>query len=658
MCGIAGFVAQERLPDGSAQLLRRMCDRISHRGPDDHGYHVAPHVALGARRLSIIDLQTGHQPVTNQDGSVVVVFNGEIYNYRELRQELLQKGHRLTTVGDTETIAHLYDEYGDDCVKRLRGMFAFALWDEKRRRLLLARDRVGIKPMFYTQTGGQLVFGSEIKCLLELPDFRRRLDPRSLLLFLSFLYVPAPGTIYQGISELPPAHYLVWENGHVRLSRYWSLAYRPDSGHPESYYVEGMRAKLTDAVRSHLVSDVPLGAFLSGGIDSGAVVALMSQAQPDAPAETFTVGFEGNYAFFDERQDARRVADRYRTHHHEFVVRPDVADVLPSIVSAFDQPLADSSAIPNYYICQLARTRVTVALSGLGGDELAGGYERYLGVVLGQRYQKLPASLRNLLAHAAQALPDWGGNGRFTAERLKRFLRSAQGDPATAYLQLLSTFDRAQLEQLLAGEYREQLAHHAPEEFVLEGFRRSQSQDPVNQMLSADTLGYLPGDLLQLTDRMSMAHSLEVRVPYLDHELLEFAASIPSDVKIRGLNKKYVLKKVAASLLPRETIHGRKRGFSVPLAFWFRGQLRPLVERQLSPARLERLGCFQPGQVAVLLDEHFSSRANHEGRIWALLIFSLWHDLYLENESLPRLADPGGLGLPKTSATGIGRLDA
>jgi asparagine synthase (glutamine-hydrolysing) len=632
MCGITGITGAEPIGPSQQELLKKMCDVIVHRGPDDVGYYYAKNAALGIRRLSIIDLQTGHQPILNEDGSLAVVLNGEIYNYRELRSELQKRGHRFATQGDTETIVHAYEVYGEECVSHLRGMFCFALWDEKRQKLLLARDRVGIKQLYYSQADGRFAFGSEIKCLLQLPGSPRRVNPAHLAAFLTFLYVPAPGTIYQEIFELPPAHYLVWERGRARVQRYWKLTYQDDGGHTEDFYIEGLLSKLTDAVRSHLVSDVPLGAFLSGGIDSGTVVALMSAAMKD-PVETFTVGFEGNYGFYDEREDAGLVARRYNTNHHEFLVRPDLSDVLRKIVCAFDQPHGDSSAVPNYYICKMARTRVTVALSGMGGDEMVGGYERYLGVLLGDHYRTLPAVIRRAVRRGISLLPDWGGKGRISAARLKRFVRSAERDAPMAYLQLISTFDQQELGEVLDPALAEGFQNFAPEEMILETFQNSGSASLLNNMLYTDVAGYLPGDLLPLTDRMSMAHSLEVRVPFLDHELLEFAATIPPEMKIRRLTKKFILKKAAANLLPEQILHGKKRGFSIPLALWLRGELKNFVSEQLSADRVSKLGYFNPKKVSALLQEHNSGRANHENKIWALLVFTLWHGVYMSGTS-------------------------
>jgi asparagine synthase (glutamine-hydrolysing) len=641
MCGIAGIVAADKLDATTKSLLHKMCDVMAHRGPDDEGFYFSDCVGLGMRRLSIIDLSTGHQPLFNEDNSVAVILNGEIYNYRELRGVLAEEGHCFSTTSDTEVIVHLYEKYGEQCVRYLRGMFCFAIWDEKRQLLLVARDRVGIKQVYYSESGGRLLFGSEIKCILQDDSMSRRTNPEALVSYLTFLYVPSPATMFKGIHELPPAHYLVWEAGSVRVERYWQLEYRLDSNHPKAYYIDGLLGKLTDAVKSHLVSDVPLGAFLSGGLDSGTIVAIMS-AVASAPVKTFTIGFDGSYGSYDEREDARRVAQRYQTRHTELAVRPHVAEVLPRIVWALDQPLADSSSVPSYYVCQSAREKVTVALSAVGGDELAGGYERYLGILLGDHYSKLPLIFRKNIARVANRLPDFGSQGRFSAFRLKRFVASADRDPARAYFRLLSTIDTTELRALLTGEWLAELNHFSPEDLVVEAFRRSGSESVVHQMLFADATGYLAGDLLPMTDRMSMIHSLEVRVPFLDHELLEFAASIPPQLKIRRLTKKYVLRQATVKLLPKEHFRKHKRGFSVPLNFWLRNELRPYVEEVLAPRRVAAMGYFDPARVATLLEEHFAARENHENKIWALLIFGLWHEIYLKGTSVANLACHAG----------------
>ncbi len=648
MCGIAGVVSRQGLAPCSGELLKKMCDAMVHRGPDDQGFYFSQKAGLGIRRLSIIDLETGHQPVLNEDGTCAVVLNGEIYNYGDLRRDLANQGHHLATHGDTETIVHLYEQYGDECVSHLRGMFCFALWDNTRQRLLLARDRVGIKQVYYTEIAGQLLFGSEIKCIVEDSTLKRRVRPASLASYLTFLYVRGPATIYEGICELLPAHYLIWEDGEIKTRRYWQLNYDTDRGHSETYYLDGFLDRLQDAVKSHLVADVPLGAFLSGGLDSGTIVALMSQVS-GRPAETFTVGFEGGYGLYDERGDARLVAESYRTHHHEFSARPNVSDVLPRIVAALDQPLADSSAVPNYYISKLARSHVKVALSGMGGDELLGGYERYVGMLLGKRYQRLPRALRQAIAQAAERVPDIGAKGRLSSDRLKKFVRTFAGGFDRAYTGMLSTFTREELGELLVGEWAAELRHFDPQDLVTGVFCVNAAEDLVNRMLCADTMGYLPGDLLPLTDRMSMAHSLEIRVPFLDHILLEFAASIPSELKIHRLTKKYLLRKLAGSLLPPDLLSRPKRGFSIPLSLWLRNELKEFVQERLGSPRIEKLGYFNPAKVSSILEEHFAARANHENKIWALVVLSVWHDLYIEklgpaHEDLLQLGPAVGMG--------------
>jgi asparagine synthase (glutamine-hydrolysing) len=629
MCGIAGIVGMER--ERCEPLVRQMCDAMVHRGPDDEGFYCTQFAGIGMRRLSIIDLATGHQPIFNETGDIAVVLNGEIYNYRELRRDLALRGHAFVTSSDTEAIVHLYEEYGDDCVRHLRGMFCFAVLDSRRRRLLLARDRFGIKQLYYTEGSGILAFASEIKCLLQVPGVRRQIDPQSVLHYLTWLYVPAPLTMYEGISELPPSHILVWEDGKIQVRRYWRLRFASAAPRSEDDWVAELGTRLEGAVRSHVVSDVPIGAFLSGGIDSGLMVAFMRKAL-DQPVDTFTVGFEGKVGFYDERADAARVASHFQTRHHEIVVRPDVAQILPRIVYHLDQPLADSSAIPNFYVCQFARTQVKVALSGLGGDELAAGYERYLGVALGTHYRRLPAPLRRTVTAALKQLPDFGMGRRFSSARLKRFAESAAKEGARAYAELISTFQPAQLRKLLAEDWKPYATYFDPARMMEQKFCACESPEIVNRMLAADVEGYLAGDLLPLTDRISMAHSLEVRVPFLDHELMELAASMPSHLKIRKLTKKYILKKIARPLLPSEIVQRQKRGFSIPLTQWLREELRELVRKQLAPERIEALGIFDPTYVSRLLEEHLNGGNNHENRVWALLMFTLWHEQFMEPE--------------------------
>jgi asparagine synthase (glutamine-hydrolysing) len=633
MCGITGILNLKAGPPVPRPLLAEMNRVITHRGPDEDGFHVeAAHVGLAIRRLKVIDLETGTQPISNEDGTAWVTFNGEIYNYRDLRRELEGRGHRFRTKSDTEVIIHAYEEYGPRCVEQLRGMFTIAIWDSPRKRLVLARDRVGVKQLFFTVAGEQLLWGSELKCLLQHPGVTRELSPSGLNHFLTYLYVPAPLTIFAGIEELEPAHLLIVENGTIRRERYWDLHYAVDEARPDAQSIAEFRALLDESVRLRMVADVPLGAFLSGGIDSGAVVALMSR-HATGPVKTFSIGYEDGGELYDERPFARAVAERYGTEHHEFVVRPDLTAVIPELVRAFDQPFADSSAIPNWYLSQMTREHVTVALSGLGGDEVAAGYERYRGALLADRVQKVPAPVRRLAAALAEGLPD-SRRGSPLAGRLKRFVRTLDLDFDQRYLALITAFQREERAELLTPETQRAIALDEPAALYRRVLTPAATADPLHRALFADLKLYLPGDLLTLTDRMSMAHALEVRVPYLDHRLLEYAATIPSRLKLRGMERKHLLKRAVADLLPTSVLARRKMGFSVPLTVWFRAELRPFVEDELSADHVRAAGVFHYPAVRRILDEHFACRANHDNQIWALLTFMLWHKSYLTGEAV------------------------
>ncbi|HEU5322138.1 MAG TPA: asparagine synthase (glutamine-hydrolyzing), partial [Methylomirabilota bacterium] len=590
----------------------------------EEGFHVDGQVGLGVRRLRIIDLATGQQPIHNEDKTVWVVFNGEIYNYRELRRRLEAAGHHFYTRSDTETIVHLYEEHGDDCVRELRGMFTFALWDVRRRRLLLARDRAGEKQLYYTVRDGALVFGSEIKCLLQDPGAAPPLDGAALRDYFTYLYIPGEQTIFAGIRRLAAGHRLVWEGGRCATAPYWRLTPAPRAAAAETEVVDEFARRFREAVEMRLVSEVSLGAFLSGGIDSSAVVGVMAGLSAQ-PVKTFTIGYEGEGIAYDERAFARVVAERFATDHHEFVVAPRIAEIVPDVVRAFDEPFADSSAIPNHYIAKLTRQHVTVALSGVGGDEVGGGYERYLGVLMAEHYARLPRALRDgVIAPLVRRLPDPRG-GTLTMDRLKRFVAGADGDVLARYERYVSAFTAAERRALFvpgaaAGE-------DGPSALA-RSFAGLAAHDPLTRMTFSDLAMYLPDDLLVLTDRLSMAHSLEVRAPFLDHELLEFVATIPASLKIRGWTKKYLLKRAFAPLLPAHILHRKKKGFSIPLAAWFRGPLRSFLLDGLAAPRLKRLGLFDERWVARLVDEHLACRQNHENKLWALLVFTVWHDLY------------------------------
>ena len=594
---------------------------------------MADGVGLGMRRLSIIDLATGHQPIHNEDGSVWIVFNGEIYNYRELRAELEASGHRFYTSTDTETIVHAYEQWGTGAIARLRGMFGLAIWNAHDRSLLVARDRIGIKPMHYAAIGGRFYFGSEIKSLLEAPDLPRDLDLESLDHFLSFLYTPRDRSIFAHVRKLPPGHLLTWQDGRVSIDRYWQLpADEPYRG-SEADAVNDLRAVLADAVRSHLISDVPLGAFLSGGIDSSTVVGLMAEAS-NGRVKTFSIGFD--VPEFDELEHARTVAAHFGTDHHELVVTPDAVDILDRLVWHFDEPFADSSAIPTWYVSEMARRHVTVVLSGDGGDELFGGYDRYLPhprVVAFDRYS--PRALRRVAAIAASRLPH--------GTRGKNFLRHVSRDDQGRYLDAIRFFSSDEKDALLTPDVMSALSQTPlgeridPEARLARHFDRFASLPWPSQMMRFDAETYLPEDVLTKVDRMSMAHSVESRVPLLDNDVIAFASALPSSMKIANGRRKHILKEVAATLLPPSILNRRKQGFGVPLGSWFRGNLRELfADTLLSQTTLQR-GYFDARFVRRIVDDHLRGTRDHTLRLWQLVIFERWHRLYVtaERNNLP-----------------------
>ena len=629
MCGIVGTVHAE--PGHVDQpLVRRMCALIRRRGPDDDGFFFDGQVGLGMRRLAIIDVHSGQQPVYNEDRTVAVVFNGEIYNYKELREVLLKRGHVLTTHSDTECIAHLYEDFGEDCVTHLRGMFAIAIWDVRQRTLVLARDRFGIKPLYYWQDGRDLYFGSELKCLLSVDRHERQMDLQSVSNFFTYKYVPGPRTIYRGIAELPPGHTAVWRNGEFTARRYWQLKFASDHNKSIDYYREGLLHHLEEAVRLHLVSEVPLGSFLSGGIDSSAIVALMSRVCT-GNVKTFTVGFGDGQPGADERPYARTIAHMFKTDHSECVYddpQKQVESILPLMMQAFDEPFADSSMVPNYLVCQAARQWVTVALSGIGGDELFAGYERYRGALAADSYRRLPKLLRNGMRAAITSLPHWEFGGVWL-DRLKRFVDGAALPLPERYQQYLSAFTEPDKSRFFSQDFLNQLQIEGRGTVELAMHKVEQCRDPLEWILLTDMETYLPDDELRKADRLSMWHSLEVRVPFLDHKLVEFVATIPSQLKLKGWEKKHILIKSLEGILPRSTLRRRKQGFSIPLSQWLRGPLRELMRTTLSETALRDIGLFEPSAVLRLVDEHERQVRNHETRLWSLVTFSMWHRLYM-----------------------------
>jgi asparagine synthase (glutamine-hydrolysing) len=617
MCGIAGIVSFDGNP-ASLEDLHRMCAATFHRGPDDCGVYADEHAVLGMRRLSIIDRATGRQPIRNEDGTVWVVFNGEIYNYRQLAKELKRAGHTFYTDSDTEVIVHLYEEHGPAGVEKLRGMFAFALWDQKRRQLLLARDRFGIKPLYYGEVDGRLVFASELKALLQLPQVERRLNWSAVGHLFSWLCTPSKESIIDGIHKLEPAHMLVAAPGRApKLQNYWDLQFRPDRGRSEQYFAEKLAALLRESVELHMVSEVPVGAFLSGGVDSGAVVALMSQLT-SAPVKTFSIGFpEQDYS---ELAHARTLAQRFGTDHHELVVEPDVVEILDDLTWHLDEPFGDSSAIPTYLVSRLASQHVTVVLSGDGGDELFAGYDKYLVERSERRIERLPASFRRALGVASRLMP--------AQMRGKNLLRHLSLSGPRRYLDALTLFRLEEMQRLLHPEaYRLIAPTDAGTE--LESLLDGSGSDWLSNLQSFDIKRYLPLDILTKVDRMSMAHSIEARVPLLDHELAEFAATIPAEMRLKGTTGKYIFKKAMRGILPAETLERPKQGFAVPLGRWFRGQLRGYVHDLLLSDVCRRRGVLDPWYVERLLQRHQTGR-DLDLHLWTLVSFELWCRTFLD----------------------------
>jgi asparagine synthase (glutamine-hydrolysing) len=608
MCGIAGYVGWERSPEASDADLRRMCGAIVHRGPDDEGRLALPGVALGMRRLSIIDVAGGHQPMANEDGTVHVVFNGEIYNHHELHERLARRGHRFRTHSDTETLVHLYEDHGAGLAEHLRGMFGFAVYDATRRRLVLARDRLGQKPLYYWERDGGLAFASEVRSLRELPGFRADIDPAAVAEYLRLGYVPDPLCIYRGVRKLPPGHVLVWERGGgpARIERYWTPV-RAEVAINEADAAAELRRLLSDAVRSHLESEVPLGAFLSGGVDSSAVVAEMAR-QLDRRVRTFSIGFDVDA--FNEAPHAARVAAAIGTDHTELIVRPDADALVEQVVLGFDEPFADSSALPTYLVAELARRHVTVALSGDGGDELFGGYTRYA-ELLGRR--ELPAWARRVLAPAARALPH-GAYGRNRLLDLSRALR-----------QRYATTVASPLARAEGGVGRDGLPGvGAPIDAPIRDlFASAAGRDLLTQLTLVDLQSYLPGDILTKVDRMTMAVSLEARVPLLDHPLVEFAVALPSTLKLRDGTGKWIFREAIRDLVPPSVLEKPKQGFAVPLAQWFRGPLRYRLD-SLTADDAPVLEFAEHGVVSRLRAEHLSGRRDQSSTLWRVLVLDLW----------------------------------
>lgn len=642
MCGIYGILNFDQTEQPLDSLLAAMGGVITHRGPDDFGQYRGHGVGLGMRRLSIIDVSGGHQPISNEDESIWIVLNGEIYNFQSLRDELETKGHTFRTHSDTEAIVHLYEQEGLDFFKRLRGMFGLAIWDAKRERLVLGRDRIGEKPLYLRREPGRLLFASELKSILQVDGVPRSLNHAALEQYLALGYVPAPLCLLEGMEKLPAGHYLVAEQGRTEIREYWDVPFGQPEEHSEEEWIERIRAKIQDAVRSQLVSDVPLGAFLSGGMDSSTIVAVMA-GQTGRPVKTYSIGYEGEHSYYNELPYARAVAEAFNTDHHEIVVQPSVSELLPKLVWHLDEPVADSACLTTYLVSKLARESVTVILSGVGGDELFGGYRRYLGNSLMRYYGFLPALARrkwlpSLLARMPQDRHStWKDYARYGAA----FVKSAQLEPASRYMGYVTLFAPHVQRELLQRPATEDLENgDAAKGALQDSFARCSDPDSLNRILYADLKTSLPDDLLAMTDRMSMAASIECRAPLVDYELVELMAHMPSSFKVHGFTLKYLMKKAVAPWLPREILTRKKRGFGAPIGAWLRKDLQPMVSELLSEDQIRRRGLFHWPAIQRLISDHAAERADHTDHLLALVMLELWCRIILDSNKWETVLTP------------------
>ena len=621
MCGIVGILHKDESKPVSGDVIHKMCEAIVHRGPDDEGVYLGVGVGLGIRRLSIIDLKTGHQPIHNEDETVWVVCNGEIYNFLELKKELIEKGHTFYTRSDTEVIVHLYEEYGIDCFKYLNGMFGVAIWDVSRKQLVLGRDRVGKKPLYYSFDEKGLVFASELKSMLFVPNFQRKVNLQAIDYYLSFGCVPGELSIFEGVKKLPAGHLLVYRNQKIDVSCYWNLEFGnsvEDKG--ETYYIETLRKLFLDSVKKRLISDVPLGAFLSGGVDSSTVVAAMVQLGVK-DIKTFTIGFEEED--YSELPYAREVADLLGTNHYELIVNPEMTQLLPELVWFFDEPFADSSAVPTYYVSKLARSEVTVILSGDGGDELFAGYTRYIDHPFAKAIRTMPKALRlNVIHKLASCMP----------AKLKgvKFIRSASGDVFDFYASKINYFDIEKKSHLYSEEFRQEVNNcNMPLDWLRTYFNEFDGVSNTSRRQYADIKMYLPDTILTKVDRASMAVSLETRAPLLDYRIVEFAGTIPDHYKMPNGRTKNILKEMARGMLPQNIIDRKKKGFAIPKESWFRGQLKEFAADILLSDTAKNRGYFNMSYIESLLQRHNNVENDFSDQIWALVCLELWQRQFL-----------------------------
>ncbi len=627
MCGIAGFVNA----DGSAvdrSILEQMSRAIFHRGPDDDGFYIRENVGLAMRRLSIIDVAGGKQPIHNADKTKWIVFNGEIYNYQELRENLEKRGHRFYTKSDTEAVVHLYDEYGVDCLKHLRGMFAIAIWDDTDKTLFLARDRVGKKPLLYShQKNGDLIFGSEFQAVLKHPAISREVDMEAIDSYLSYLCVPAPQTAFKQIRKLEPGHWLLWKGGSVETKRYWQPDFSKKIKITENEAIEETTRILRESTRLRLISEVPLGAFLSGGVDSSTVVALMAQ-ESSQPVQTFSIGFDEED--FSELKYAKRVANHVGAEYNEFIVRPNALEVIPTLVEHYGEPYADSSAIPTYYVSKETRKHVTVALNGDGGDESFAGYERYAAMRIAEAYNRVPSTLRKIFVEAPVNLLPTSELKRSRFRDAKRFLKAANLPRTERYFHWMSTFNRDAKNELYTSDFAASVSGQNASALLGRWFTAANGTGTLDATLLTDQMTYLPNDLLVKVDIASMANSLEARSPFLDHKLIEFAASLPENLKMSRFETKSLLKKVAARLVPKDVVYRRKMGFGVPIGKWFRGEMKDFVRGVLLSEKSLKRGIIKPDILERYVNEHISAKRDHAFQLWTLLMLELWFQQFID----------------------------
>ena len=622
MCGIAGIFEWQHREEIPRELVHRMNEAQKHRGPDDEGIFTSPGIGLGHRRLSIIDLAGGHQPMCNEDGTIWVLLNGEIYNYPELRQELLGRGHQFVTRSDTEAIVHMYEDIGEEVFSRLRGMFAIAIWDSRHRKVVLGRDRVGKKPLFYAASGGRVLFGSELKSLLAADGIPRTIDPQALSDYLAFGYVPAPKTIYKAVRKVQPGHYVVASARDVKETQYWDISFGHTEERREEEWCEILRHELCEATRVRLMSEVPLGAFLSGGVDSSSVVAMMSRLQK-RPVTTCSIGFD--HEAYNEVEYAREIAKLFNTDHHEQTVRADASSIIDKLVWHYDEPFADSSAIPTYYVSKVARGHVTVALGGDGGDESLAGYRRYKFDYFENQFRRFvpPWMRRTVFGPLGRWYPGLAWAPRVF--RAKATLQSLSRDPLDGYVNSVSAFRSEQRRHAFTGDFRRELADYDPMDVMRYHYHRSGSDDLLSRVQYLDIKTYLPDDILAKVDRASMAVSLEVRAPLLDHKFMERVATMPSHLKLRNGTGKYIFKKALEKVLPHDILYRSKQGFAIPLEHWLRGELKEMAYETIfsSPD-----GYLEPAYLRKLWDQHQKGLYDRTSHLWLVFIFRKWKKMF------------------------------